>query len=159
MDAALPESTRRSFGARAYLGYVLFLLLQTDILKVSDTAILGVTIEPLKPEFALSDTQLGLLAGSAFACVYSIVTIPVARWAVRGHHRNIVSLSLATWSAPKAACGAAGNFTKLVAAHFLAGPGESGAVPTIRSLVSDFESLPQDQLGNGSRIRCDARGA
>src|SRR5262245_52632315 len=63
-----------------------------------DRNIIGALLEPIKREFQVSDTMLGLLTGFSFAIFYATLGIPVARWADRGDRKLIVTLSLAVWS-------------------------------------------------------------
>src|SRR2546428_8441865 len=83
--------------ARRY--YVLGLLTLIYALNFLDRTIFNVLIEPIKKEFALSDAMMGLLAGFGFVLMYSVVGIPVARFADRRNRRNIVAAALAFWSA------------------------------------------------------------
>ena len=60
-----------------------------------DRQILVILQEPIKAEMGLSDAQLGLLSGFAFAVIYVTAGIPIAYWADRGNRRNVVSLAVA----------------------------------------------------------------
>src|SRR5205809_8057253 len=82
--------------ARRY--FVLGLLTIIYALNFLDRTIFNVLIEPIKKEFALSDTTMGLLAGFGFVLFYSLLGIPIARLADRFNRRNIVSIALAVWS-------------------------------------------------------------
>src|SRR4026208_1839497 len=79
--------------ARRY--YVLGLLTVVYALNFLDRTIFNVLIEPIKKEFALSDTTMGLLAGFGFVLFYSLLGIPIARLADRFNRRNIVAVALA----------------------------------------------------------------
>src|SRR5665213_4495797 len=89
-DAASVSATRRY--------YVLALLTIIYALNFLDRTIFNVLIEPIKKEFALSDTTMGLLAGFGFVLFYSLLGIPIARAADRLNRRNIVALAFAFWS-------------------------------------------------------------
>jgi MFS family permease len=103
-----------------------------------DRNILGVLLPQIKAEFALSDTELGLLSGIVFAFFYATLGIPVARWADRGDRPLILSLSLFVWSAMTALCGLAQSFWQLALARIGVGAGEAGALPTAQSLIADY---------------------
>ena len=75
------------------------------MLNFMDRQILVILQEPIKADLGLADWQLGLLTGFAFAIFYTIMGIPIARLADRGNRRNIISISIAIWSAMTAACG------------------------------------------------------
>src|SRR3984957_8878293 len=104
-DAPAVSATRRY--------YVLALLTAIYALNFLDRTIFNVLIEPIKKEFALSDTTMGLLAGFGFVLFYSLLGIPIARVADRVSRRNIVTLAFAFWSAMTALCGMAGSVTSL----------------------------------------------
>src|SRR3546814_8796704 len=83
------------------------------------------------------DTQLGLLAGPAFAVFYALLGIPIARYADKeGANRvRLVALALAIWSAMTAVCGLAQNFVQLLLARIGVGVGEAGCTPAAHSLI------------------------
>src|SRR6185369_3550705 len=97
--------------ARRY--YVLALLTVIYALNFLDRTIFNVLIEPIKKEFALSDTTMGLLAGFGFVLFYSVLGIPIARLADRFNRRNIVAAALEFWSAMTVFCGLAQSVTTL----------------------------------------------
>jgi MFS family permease len=114
-------------------------LLLVYILNFLDRQILNILAEPIKAELKLSDTQLGLLAGPAFAVFYAVLGIPIARFAdrVTTNRVSLISLSLAVWSAMTVACGFAGNFVQMALARVGVGVGEAGCTPAAHSLISD----------------------
>src|SRR5207253_2132750 len=93
--------------------------------------------QPMKADLGLSDKQLGLLGGVAFALFYTALGLPIARLAERRSRVGILALSLAGWSAMTAACGVAGGFTQLMLARIGVGLGEAGFAPASQSLVAD----------------------
>ena len=104
-DAAARPSARRY--------YVLGLLTVVYALNFLDRTIFNVLIEPIKKEFALSDTTMGLLAGFGFVLFYSLLGIPIARVADRLNRRNIVAIAFAFWSAMTFLCGMASSAATL----------------------------------------------
>src|SRR6202789_2353064 len=90
-DAAVRPSARRY--------YVLALLTAIYALNFLARTIFNVLMEPIKKEFTLTDTTMGLLAGFGFVLFYSLLGIPIARSADRLTRRNIVALAFAFWSA------------------------------------------------------------
>ena len=98
----------------AYQRFVLIMLTIFYAFNFVDRQILVILQEPIKAEMGLSDTQLGLLSGFAFAVVYVTAGIPIAYWADRGNRRNIVSLALAVWSGMTAISGFAQSYTQLL---------------------------------------------
>lgn len=118
--------------------YVLALLTVIYALNFLDRTIFNVLIEPIKKEFVLSDTAMGLLAGFGFVLFYSLLGIPIARIADRLNRRNIVALAFAFWSATTALCGAASSVTALALARIGVGIGESAGTPASQSLIADL---------------------
>ncbi|HEB89975.1 MAG TPA: MFS transporter [Deltaproteobacteria bacterium] len=102
-----------------------------------DRQILVIIQEPIKAEMGLSDTQLGLLTGFAFALVYIVAGIPIAYQADRGNRRNIISLAVAGWSAMTALSGLAQNYGQLLLARIGVGIGEAGGSPPAHAMISD----------------------
>jgi len=103
-----------------------------------DRNILAVTLDQIGAEFALTDTQLGLLSGVLFAIVYALFGFPVAGLAARGNRRNIISAATAVWSALTIAMSFAQNFAQLALARLGVGIGEAGAVAPAHSMISDI---------------------
>jgi MFS family permease len=105
-----------------------------------DRNLISVLLEPIKREFNVSDTLLGLLGGFCFSIFYAVFGMPVARWADRGNRRTIISLALAIWSLMTLCCGLAQNFVQLAIARVGVGAGEAGAIPPAQSLIADYFS-------------------
>ncbi|MDX1571917.1 MAG: MFS transporter [Xanthomonadales bacterium] len=118
--------------------YVLVLLMVVYIFNFIDRQILVILQESIKADMGLSDAQLGILSGFAFAIFYVSFGIPIARWADVGNRRNIVALALAVWSGMTALCGLAQNYLQLVLARIGVGVGEAGGSPPAHSIISDY---------------------
>jgi MFS family permease len=119
-------------------GRVLLILLLAYIFNFIDRQIIGVLALPIKAELGLSDRQLGLMGGIAFALFYSGLAIPIAWLADRRSRVNIIAASVALWSLFTAACGFAQNFWQLFLARMGVGIGEAGGVAPSYALISDF---------------------
>jgi MFS family permease len=137
-QAVRPTEIAATPSARRY--YVLGVLTLVYALNFLDRTIFNVLIEPIKKEFSLSDTAMGLLAGFGFVLFYSLLGIPIARLADRLNRRNIVALAFAFWSAMTFLCGMATNVTALALARIGVGLGESGSSPASQSIVADLFS-------------------
>lgn len=116
----------------------LVLLSLANALNIADRMVLGVLQESLRLEFHLTDFQLGLLGGSAFAILYSLLSVPIARLADRSNRITVVTVSLALWSAMTAACGMAHNFVQLLLSRAGVSVGEAGGVAPALSYFSDI---------------------
>src|SRR5688572_25084849 len=117
---------------------VLFILLLAYIFNFIDRQIIGVLAVPIKADLGLSDRQLGLMGGIAFALFYSGLAIPIAWLADRKNRVNIIAVSVALWSLCTAACGLAQNFWHLFLARMGVGIGEAGGVAPSYALISDY---------------------
>lgn len=122
----------------AYRTYVLVVLALVYAVNFIDRQLVSILQESIKLDLGLSDTQLGLLTGFAFAMFYVLAGIPIARWADSGNRRNIISASIAVWSLMTAICGYAANFVQLLFARMGVGIGEAGCSPPAHSMISDM---------------------
>ena len=95
-------------------------------------------IGDIKAEFTFTDTQLGVLAGLAFALFYALMSIPIARWADISNRKNILAAALIIWSGMTALCGAATGFFSLFLARLGVGIGEAGGSPPSYSIIADY---------------------
>jgi len=121
-----------------YANYVLAVLFVVYVINFIDRQVLSVFIGPIKEEFGVSDTQMGLLVGFAFALFYTFAGIPIARWADRGNRRTIIALGLTVWSAMTVLSGLARNFLQLALARVGVGVGEAAGTPPAHSLICDY---------------------
>ncbi len=136
-DAAAPAAFQ-GFATKNYRAYVLGALLVVYTFNFIDRIVIGIIQEPIKVEFGLTDFQLGLLGGPAFAILYTLLGIPIARFAERHNRMTILSVCLAVWSAMTAACGFAVNYATLLAARVGVSIGEAGCTPPANSVISDY---------------------
>ena len=121
----------------------LVLLSLTNVLNYLDRTLIAALSQPIKAEFGLSDTQLGLLSGFAFVVLYAAAGLPISRIADRKSRKVVIVASLATWSVLTAACGLAQSFFHLVCGRVGIGIGEAGCLPASHSLLSDL--FPQQR--------------
>lgn len=124
--------------ATVYKNYLLTVLLAILAFNFVDRVALGLLLQDIKVDLDLSDTQLGFLSGIAFALFYSVMGIPIARWADRGNRVTIITITTALWSAAVALCGVAGNFLQLLLIRIGVAVGEAGCIPPAHSLIADY---------------------
>lgn len=127
--------------------WALGLLTAVSFFNYMDRMVLAVLLEPIKAELGLSDGQLGLLSGLAFAAFYATLGIPLARLADRTARVPLLAACVALWSLMTAATGAARGFGTLFAARMGVGVGEAGCVPAAHSLIGDYMPGPRRALG------------
>jgi predicted MFS family arabinose efflux permease len=123
---------------RAASAYGLTLLFLVSFFNYLDRMVIAVMVEPMKRDLGLSDTQVGLISGLAFAVLYAICGIPLARVADRGSRKWLLALCLAGWSAMTAVTGLVRGFGELFAARMAVGVGEAGCVPSAHSMIGDM---------------------
>ena len=103
-----------------------------------DRIVMNVLAVPIKTEFGLSDTQVGLLTGLAFSVLNASLGIVVARYAERGHRLSLIAIGTLLWSLATAACGFVVNFAQLLLARIGVGVGEAVGLPAAQSVLSDY---------------------
>ncbi len=121
-----------------YRYLVLAMLALAYTFNFLDRQILGILKEPIKQDLGLTDTQLGLMGGLAFAMLYSTLAVPIGWLADRASRSWIITAALGLWSAFTMACGLATGFWSLFLARVGVGFGEAGGVAPSYSLVSDY---------------------
>jgi MFS family permease len=121
-----------------YRYYVLLILILVYIFNFIDRQILGILASSIKTELGLSDQQLGLMGGMAFALFYTALGIPIALVADRKSRTWIMTGALTIWSGFTALCGLATGFWQLFLCRLGVGVGEAGGVAPAYSLISDY---------------------
>ena len=124
--------------SRLRLWWIMTVLLLVNILNFVDRQIPFILAESIKRDLQLSDTQIGVLGGIAFAVVYSTLGIPLARLGERIGRVWVLSGSLLVWSMLTALGGLAQNYIQLVGTRLGVAAGEAGSTPTAHSLISSY---------------------
>ena len=123
---------------KQYRTFALLLLTLVYGFNFIDRQIMGILAPFIQKDLGLTNTELGLLIGLAFAVFYTFVAIPIAWLADRFNRVNILSIALATWSAFTALTGLANNFLQVALARMGVGIGEAGGSPPSHSIISDM---------------------
>jgi MFS family permease len=118
--------------------WTLFLLVAMATFSMVDKMLITVLLDPLKRDFHLSDTQLGLLTGISFSLFFAVAGIPLGIAADRTNRRNLMAICITIWSVATIACGMTAGFAQLLTLRFVVGAGESGATPSAVSMISDL---------------------
>lgn len=126
--------------------YTVLVLTVCYTLSFVDRQILGLLIGPIKAEFGVSDTEVGLLGGFAFSIFYSIVSFPFGRLVDRASRRKIIGFGVLFWSIMTMTCAVARGYAGLFVARMGVGVGEAALAPAAVSMISD--SFPNDRLGS-----------
>jgi MFS family permease len=119
-------------------GWALFLLTGIAICGFIDRIIMQVLVEPMKAEFHLTDFEIGLLVGPAFALLNVVLSLWVARLAERGRRISLVWIGTVLWSIATSLCGGATSFATLALARVGVGVGEAVGLPSSSSILSDY---------------------
>jgi len=135
-QAASP-GTAQGINSRARL-LALGLLTIAFMLSTVDRIIVSVLFEPIKDEFSLSDTQLGLLGGLTFGVFYAVLGIPLARYADRNDRRPLIAACFILFSMMTAVSGLAAGFVTLALCRVLVAVGEAGVNPASQSIIADY---------------------
>ena len=138
MPSPSPAPGSNPYASQKTTYYALGLLTVVYSFNFIDRQLLAILQESIKADLLLSDGQLGLLTGFAFAVFYVTAGIPIARWADRSNRRNIVALALFTWSFMTALSGLVQNYIQLLLARIGVGVGEAGGSPPSHSIISDI---------------------
>lgn len=140
----MPEEALQT--TRLYRRSALLLLTLVYIFNFVDRQVLNILAEAIKHELALSDTQLGVVTGLAFALFYSLLGVPIARFAERADRPLVIAVALSVWSLFTLLCGAAGSFVQMLVCRLGVGIGEAGGVPPSHSLIAEFSPTSKRAL-------------
>jgi predicted MFS family arabinose efflux permease len=133
-------------GDRRRVAYVtLSMLILVNVMSQLDRQIMSVLLEPIRTDLELTDTQMGVIVGVAFAVFYTLAGLPLGRLADHANRRNVIVTVLGFWSLATAACGLARGYWQLFAARVGVGIGEAGCAPAAQSILS--ESFPPERIG------------
>ncbi len=128
------ETRRRTFA--------LWVLFGINTMNFYDRQILAAVAEPIRKEWGLSDSALGLL-GTAFTLLYAFVGVPFGRWADTRPRKWLLGAGCAVWSLMTAMSGMAQNSWQLFAARLGVGVGEASCAPAANSLIGDLYAPKQ----------------
>ncbi len=121
-----------------YAWYVLLVLFIVYVFNAMDRTILSILAEDVKKVFALTDTQLGFLQGTAFGIFYALFGYPLGRLLDRSNRTRMLSVALGIWSVMTVVSGLSINYGQLVLSRIGVGVGEASAGPAGFSLIADW---------------------
>src|ERR1700722_4117168 len=136
--ADLAAPAKKPLFSEGYKRAVLTTLTAVYALNFIDRTIVSIIGQPMKESLGITDNQLGLLGGLAFALLYTLLGVPIARLAERVSRVNVIAICITLWSGFTALCGLAPNFTVMLAMRVGVGIGEAGCSPPAHSLISDY---------------------
>jgi MFS family permease len=130
--------TGGNYPSPLHANYALGVLTIAYIFSYVDRQVLSLLVEPIRADLQITDFQMGLLQGMAFALFYTILGIPLGRLADRVSRKMIVGVGAFCWSLMTAVCGLTKSFSGLFIARIGVGVGEAGLSPAAYSLLSDL---------------------
>jgi MFS family permease len=126
--------------------YAVAVLMVAYLFSYVDRQILSMLVGPIRADLGLSDTQVTLLHGLAFAVCYTLLGVwPIGKWADTGNRRNVIAGGVFLWSLATALCGRAGSYGALFAARIGVGVGEAALTPSAYSMIADY--FPPERRG------------
>jgi len=134
-----------AYPAPGYAWYVASVLTTAHVISFLDRQVLALLVEPIKSDLQISDTQMSLLLGLAFAIFYTFMAVPIGRLADRRSRRAIIATGITVWCMMTATCGLAKNYWQLFIARIGVGVGEATLTPSALSLLSDY--FPRESRG------------
>lgn len=131
--------------APAYAFYVVGVLMVAYTFSFLDRMVLSLMIDPIRQDLGLTDTEVSLLAGFAFAICYVVFAFAFGRWTDTRDRRRAIALGIALWSFATVACGLANTFWRLFTARMAVGVGEASLNPAAYSMIPDY--FPPERRG------------
>jgi len=135
---------------RRYAWFVVIVLMTLYIFSFIDRMIIALLVTPIKTDLDLTDTDIGLLHGLAFALFYTFVGVFIARLADNWNRTKLVAIGVLLWGLATASCGLAGSFATLFVARIFVGIGEATLSPAAYSMISDY--FPPDKRARAMSV-------
>ncbi len=155
----IPRSVAQSkpdadYPPRGYAWTVVAILVATAVLSYTDRQVLSLLVDPIRADLGISDNQISLLLGTAFAVVYGVAGIPLGWLADRTSRRNLIFCGVIVWTIGTLGCGLSRSFGQLFAGRLVVGLGEAVLSPAAISLISDY--FPPSR--RGTAVACFLSG-
>ena len=132
------SSDRQPWPSAAYGWYVVAILCLCNMVAFVDRQIINLLVEDIKADLAITDTEISLLQGLAFAVFYAVTAVPLGRLADTANRRWIISTGILIWTVAAASCGLARSFWQLFIARMFVGVGEATLTPSGFSMLADL---------------------
>lgn len=130
--------------------YALAVLMLAYMVSVADRQVLSLLITPIRADLGISDTEVSILGGVAFALFYTGMALPIAYVSDRRRRRTVIAIGIATWSLMTVLCGLSRSFWQLLIGRIGVGVGEASLGPAAHSLI--FDLFPPQQVGRAIAI-------
>lgn len=133
-----------------YEWYLVAVLMLSFVVAFIDRQVITLLVQPIRRDLQISDTEISLLMGFAFAIFYVTMGVPIARLSDSRSRKSIIAIGIFLWSLATAACGLAKNFWQLFLARVGVGVGEATLTPAAYSMIAD--SFPPAKLGRAIAV-------
>ena len=130
--------------------WTLAILVVAFIFSFIHRIVIGLLVDPIKADLGLTESQMGLLLGLAFAVFYALLGLPIGRWSDRRSRRTIIGVAIFVWSLATALCGLARSYFELFAARVGTALGMAALSPAAYSMIADL--FPRDRIGRALGI-------
>jgi len=130
--------------------YVVGVLFIAYTFSFIDRQIIVLMVGPIKQDLGLSDTQISLLHGMAFAVFYTLFGLPLGRLMDLYNRRRLITVGVTLWSLMTAACGLMNSFLGLFGCRIGVGVGEAALSPGAYSLIADY--FPREKRGRALSV-------
>lgn len=145
------DTNRTYYASSAYRQWwLVIVLLLASMLAIIDRQVMSLLINPIREHLGISDTQVSLIIGAAFAVANTLFTLPAGYLADRFSRRALTAIGALVWSVMTMACGAAGSFMPLFLARSGLGLGASVIQPCAWSMIR--AALPPERRGRGFAV-------
>ena len=125
--------------------WAVLLLFVAAIISYSDRQVMSLVVDPIRHDLRISDVDMGLLMGTAFAAIYAVAGIPLGFLSDRTSRRNLIIAGMVLWSAATIYCGFAATFEEMFIGRVAVGLGEAVLSPAAVSLIGDL--FPAERRG------------
>lgn len=129
---------RADYPAESYAWYVVAVLVLAYTVSYIDRTILTLMVKPIRETLGISDVQISLLHGLAFAIFYTVLGVPLGWLADRANRTRIIAVGIFFWSFMTALCGLARTFGQMFLARIGVGVGEAALSPAAYSIINDY---------------------
>jgi MFS family permease len=150
LQAITSEAVHAPYPARGVAWYATIMLAFLYWLSILDRFIISLLVDPIKRDLGLTDVQLGLLQGFAFAITFAVFGLLFGTLADRVSRRWVIFTGVSIWSMATAACGVAQNFWHLMLARIGVGAGEAALNPCATSMLADL--FPRERLTSAMAV-------
>lgn len=141
MTTAVAEHDGREASAyprRAYAFFVVAILMIASCHSQLDKQFPMLLVKPIRAAFDISDTQISLFQGAAFAVFYAVMGPVFGRMVDNRNRRNLIIFGILFWSVMTVAAGFATNYWQLLLSRVGVGIGEAVLAPAAYSMIADY---------------------